>query len=75
MEWSFWINDKRETIKKFLATSKTEDKIDYSHKRAISKTEIHKTHWNRWETFVSSLQRDIYQDHQPQAYKVLKKVK
>jgi hypothetical protein len=31
------INDNRETFKRLLLTGKIEDKIDYSHKRSVSK--------------------------------------
>jgi len=46
-------NGKREPFKKFLSTSKTDDKTDNSHERAISKHEIHNTHKNGWETYLS----------------------
>jgi len=43
------IKDKRDVIKKFLLTGT--DKIDYSHKRAITKWEVYKNYRNSWETY------------------------
>jgi len=43
---------KREAFNKFLLAGKTEDKIDYSHKRAVPKHKVHEIHRNSWETFV-----------------------
>jgi hypothetical protein len=56
-DWNYYIkkiiNDKREAFKKFISTGKIEDKMDCSHKRAVSKGEVHKYNTNSWEIFVS----------------------
>jgi uncharacterized protein YecA (UPF0149 family) len=53
------MEDKRHAYKRFLATKKDEDFIDYERKRAIAKKETRKRHREQWENFVNNLERDI----------------
>ncbi|KAJ4440008.1 hypothetical protein ANN_08139 [Periplaneta americana] len=67
------INDKREACLRFLQTKELEDEIDYKRKRAIAKWETRKRHREKWNDFVSRLERDLTLPR-PKTFKILKKI-
>lgn len=55
------INDKNEDfLRVFLSTGKIQDKIDYSHKREISKWKACKSHRNSWKAHKILKKLDNY---------------